>query len=263
MSRPGTPAPPPPNIHVNPGNSGNASITGRQSKCKHDFLRRHGKCEKARKNNRQQPEAPPRGQDSLSATTKPNYEQRGDCLRRGSVTVSAFRARPPPVSVPFSCCRDVRRPARPSEAIESFSTNTSTTQAGGHPDLETSFTLKSNPEIPKQPKRGLRRSAWHIRKPNAISHCTASLFALDQCPSDSQAGLITVQANYEGNPNICSARRRSMTWNRERRNRPFRVHHADPRHTDLDPRRGADPGDYGLRFTVADITQCRPLAERR
>ena len=34
--------------------------------------------------------------------------------------------------------------------------------------------------------------------PNAITHCTSSDFALDQCPSNSQAGLITVYANYEG-----------------------------------------------------------------
>ena len=49
---PGTPAPPQPNVHVNPGNSGNAPSQA-QSKCKHDFLRRHGKClKKHRKNNR-------------------------------------------------------------------------------------------------------------------------------------------------------------------------------------------------------------------
>ncbi len=36
--------------------------------------------------------------------------------------------------------------------------------------------------------------------PNAITQCTSSDFALDQCPSSSQAGLITVHANYEGNP---------------------------------------------------------------
>ncbi len=37
--------------------------------------------------------------------------------------------------------------------------------------------------------------------PNAITRCTSSDFALHACPADSQAGLITVYANYEGNPN--------------------------------------------------------------
>ena len=37
--------------------------------------------------------------------------------------------------------------------------------------------------------------------PYAITHCTSSDFALDQCPSNSQAGLITIYANYEGNSN--------------------------------------------------------------
>ena len=36
--------------------------------------------------------------------------------------------------------------------------------------------------------------------PNAVAPLRPSDFALDQCPSNAQAGLITVHANYEGNP---------------------------------------------------------------
>ena len=36
--------------------------------------------------------------------------------------------------------------------------------------------------------------------PNAIAQCESSQFALEECSPNSQAGLITVYANYEGQP---------------------------------------------------------------
>ena len=35
---------------------------------------------------------------------------------------------------------------------------------------------------------------------NAITQCTSVDFALEQCPTNSQAGLITIYANYKGDP---------------------------------------------------------------
>ena len=61
---------------------------------------------------------------------------------------------------------------------------------------------------PRQPRRTGGGAERDLRSPRGIfgnpnaDHRSAprSDFALDQCPSDSQAGLITVHANYEGDP---------------------------------------------------------------
>src|SRR6478672_2318596 len=84
--------------------------------------------------------------------------------------------------------------------IESFTTESSDTRAGGHPDLTTSFSLED---------AGVTESARNVvfnapeglfGNPNATNRCTSDDFALDRCPSNSQIGVITVYANYEGNP---------------------------------------------------------------
>jgi hypothetical protein len=153
-------------------------------------------------------------------------------------------------------------PALASEPIGAFTTTTSTSQAGGHPDLETTFTLDSpgNPEAAKNvifnAPEGLFGNI------NAITKCAASDFALDQCPSNSQLGLITVYANdSQGEPNhlygtaplfgiVPQANQTALiefivpTLNIPI-SIPITVRTAD---------------DYGLRFTVSDITQLTPLA---
>ena len=51
--------------------------------------------------------------------------------------------------------------------------------------------------------------------PNALTRCTAADFALMECPVNSQAGVITLNANYEGDPkNSSSAPLPSTTWRR-------------------------------------------------
>ena len=98
--------------------------------------------------------------------------------------------------------------------------------------------------------------------PNAITQCTSSDFALDQCPPDSQAGLITVYANYEGNPNYLLGtapiyRPRTRAEARPRSS-PSSSRPSTSRSTiPVAVRTGSD---YGLRFTVSDITQLTPLA---
>src|SRR5215213_10544691 len=84
-----------------------------------------------------------------------------------------------------------------SLGIESFSTTSSDHTAGGHPDLSTSFRL-NEPGVEEAARNVIFQAPEGIfGNPYAITHCTSSDFALDQCPSDSQAGLITVYANYE------------------------------------------------------------------
>src|SRR5262249_21831636 len=90
-------------------------------------------------------------------------------------------------------------PAYASEAITTFSATTSTTDAGGHPDLSTSFRLDS-PGVPEAAENVIFNAPTGIfGNPYAITHCTSLDFAQEQCPTNSQAGLITVYANYKGN----------------------------------------------------------------
>ncbi len=90
--------------------------------------------------------------------------------------------------------------AQASEGIESFITTSSTSLAGGHPDLTMSFSLQS-PGEPEAAKNVVFDAPQGVfGNTDAITECTAADFALDQCASNSQAGLITVYANDEGNP---------------------------------------------------------------
>ena len=157
------------------------------------------------------------------------------------------------------CCLPAT--AQASEAITSFTTSTSTTEAGGHPDLSTSFTL-ANPGAPEAAKNIVFNAPRGVfGDPGAISRCTSSDFALDQCPSNSQAGLITVYANYQGQPefllgtapifNITPAADQTalFAFIAPTVNIPIEI-----------PVSVRTATDYGLRFTVQEITQLIPLA---
>ena len=152
-------------------------------------------------------------------------------------------------------------PVAASQQIETFTTSTTTTQAGGHPDLQTTFTLQS----PGQPE-----SAKNITfdapeglfgNTNAITKCVPADFALDSCPTNSQAGIITVRGNHEGNPtyilgtapiyNIApgSDTPALFAFKAPTLNIPINI--------PVSVRTG---GDYGLRFRVSEISQVAPLA---
>jgi hypothetical protein len=152
-------------------------------------------------------------------------------------------------------------PAQASEGIESFSTTTSTTNAGGHPDLSTAFMLE---------EPGVHEAAMNVvfnapqgifGNPYAITHCTTSDFALDRCPSNSQAGLITVYANYKGNQDYLLGTAPIFDVEpvgTETALLAFIVPTLNiPINIPVAVRTGTD---YGLRFTVQDISQLTPLA---
>src|SRR5262245_18800401 len=86
--------------------------------------------------------------------------------------------------------------------IESFTTASTDTQASGHPGLTTSFELaepgvfEATKDVTFEAPEGL------FGNPNALSRCSASDFAQQQCPVNSQAGLIAIRANYVGDPDF-------------------------------------------------------------
>jgi len=151
--------------------------------------------------------------------------------------------------------------ASASEPIEAFTTTMSTSQAGGHPDITTDFTLAS-PGAPEAAKNVIFQAPTGLfGNPRAATECQASDFALDQCPPNSQVGLITVHANYEGNPDYLLGTAPIYTV--------VPQNGDTARFSFITPVLGipiAIPvavrttSDYGLRFTVQDISQLTPLA---
>ena len=91
-----------------------------------------------------------------------------------------------------------------------------------------------------------------------------SAFAFEECVPDSQAGLITVYANYEGNPHylLGTAPIYDLEPEADETARfAFIVPTLDiPIAIPVTVRTG---GDYGLNFTVSDITQLTPLASAK
>jgi hypothetical protein len=151
--------------------------------------------------------------------------------------------------------------AHASEGIESFSTETSSLQAGGHPDLHTSFSLES-PGQPEAAKNVTIETPTGIfGNPNAIEQCSSVLFAQQECPSPSQAGLITVHARYEGDPNYLLGTAPIFDLeptNEETALFGFIVPILNiPIKIPVSVRTGSD---YGLNFTVTEITQATPLS---
>jgi hypothetical protein len=148
-----------------------------------------------------------------------------------------------------------------SEAIESFSTTSSDTEAGGHPDLTTEFML-AGPGVPEAARNVTFEAPEGVfGNPNAIFKCASEDFAQASCPPNSQAGVITVYANYEGNPGYLLGTAPLLGLEpvgEKPAEFGFIVPVLDiPIQIPVEVRTG---GDYGLRFTVANIPQMTPLA---
>ena len=175
-------------------------------------------------------------------------------------------------------------PAQAAIDIESFTTTSSDSQAGGHPDLTTSIALE-DPGAPEVAKNIIFEAPEGVfGNPNAVSRCTAADFALKQCSVNAQAGIVTLHANYESNPEFLlgTAPVFDMVAAGERDRTPG-LHRTDGEHPDRDPDHGAhrqrlrtaihrlrtdpnDPGEedrlHGLGDTCPDESQSEALPER-
>jgi hypothetical protein len=156
----------------------------------------------------------------------------------------------------------VAAPAQASQAIDSFSATISSNQAGDHPDITNSFTLH-NPGMPEAASEViLNLPEGLFGNPNALPRCTSSDFALQQCPTSSQAGLVTINANYSGNPNFLMGT--APVYDVEPQSEDETARFAFyvptlniPISTPVEVRTGSD---YGLRLRVAGLSQQIPLA---
>ena len=147
--------------------------------------------------------------------------------------------------------------------IDSFATNTSSTEAGDHPDFETEFTI-GEPGV-TQSARNVAFNAPEglFGDPRVVTQCSPTSFALQSCPYASQIGLITIYANYQGNPNNLLGTAPIFDMDPGDNTALFAF---------IVPKLGIPisipvavrtASDYGLRFTVSQITQNAPLAGAR
>jgi hypothetical protein len=156
----------------------------------------------------------------------------------------------------------VAAPAAASQQITSFDASVSTSQAGGHPDVSFDFTLEApgQPEAAKEAVLNLPEGLFG--NPNAIPRCTSSDFALHQCQTASQVGIVTIRANYSGNSNNLLGTAPVYYVQPQEEEETVRFAFIVPSlqipiSTPVAVRTGSD---YGLRFSVAGLSQMIPLA---
>ena len=153
-------------------------------------------------------------------------------------------------------------PAGAVEPIESFNASLSTDQAGGHPDINFDFALE-DPGEPEAAKEVILNAPEGLfGNPNAVPRCTSVDYALQQCQTASQVGIVTIRANYSGNPNNLLGTAPLYYVEPQTAEETVRFAFIVPSlqipiSTPVAVRTGSD---YGLRFSVSGLTQLIPLA---
>jgi hypothetical protein len=155
-------------------------------------------------------------------------------------------------------------PAQASIVIDSFETTSSDSEAGRHPDLTTYFKL-AEPGVHEAAKDVAFEAPEGIfGNPNAVTECTAADFALNECSPNSQAGMVTIAAQTEADPEEMLGTAPIfilVPQEGETARLSFVVPTLDiPISIPVSVRTG---GDFGLRFTVKEISQLTPLASAK
>jgi hypothetical protein len=163
-------------------------------------------------------------------------------------------------------CAATAVPAQAKETITKFEVTPSTTQSGGHPDFETRFELGNHGT--GTPGEAAQDVSVHLPEglfgnPNAVAKCASDDFALEQCPTDAQVGVIVVRANYGGDDkNLLGT---APIYNMDARSKDETARFAFiapvaniPINIPIEVR---TEDDYGLTMTVTGIPQVMPLAE--
>jgi hypothetical protein len=152
-------------------------------------------------------------------------------------------------------------PSFASLAITNYSLTSSKTEAGGHPDVRSEFELEEEgtPDIAKDIEVNLPTGIFG--NPGAISKCTASQFAFNRCPPGAQAGVVTVYADYEGNPDYLLGTAPVYNMQRENESESARLAFVAPtvKVPIVMPLRVRSASDYGVTMTVSGIPQSVPL----
>ena len=97
--------------------------------------------------------------------------------------------------------------------------------------------------------------------PNAVTECTSSDFDLDQCPANSQTGLITVYANFKGDSDYLLGTAPIFAREPVEEDTALLAFIVPTLNIPISiPVTVRTASDYGLTFTVSDISQLVPLA---
>jgi hypothetical protein len=155
----------------------------------------------------------------------------------------------------------VPAPAEAKLDIESFTTTSSNSAAGAHPDLSTSFRF-IEPGVEESAKNVVFNAPEGLfGNSGALLRCSSSDFALTQCPPNSQAGTVTVYARHNGTPNKLLGTAPIFNLDPGLDSTALFAFIAPtvniPIQIPVAVRTGTD---YGLRFTVSELTQTTPLA---
>ena len=86
-------------------------------------------------------------------------------------------------------------PAMAAVNVTAFSVTSTTTQAGGHPDLTTSTSFQSSPSSDDVKDLTVRFPPGLLGNPTATSKCTQPQFAADTCPAGTTLGSVSVTAD--------------------------------------------------------------------
>ncbi len=145
--------------------------------------------------------------------------------------------------------------------ISEFSVDSSSTQAGGHPDLVAKFKLASpgQPEVAKDLIFNLPEGVFG--NPGAIYKCRSADFALNHCAPGAQAGLVQLIANYKGDPNFILGTAPVYNMETISAEETARLAFVAPT-VNIPvsiPIGVRSDSDYGLRLSVSGISQQIPL----
>jgi hypothetical protein len=148
-----------------------------------------------------------------------------------------------------------------SPTIEEFNVASSSTQAGGHPNLVATIKL-ANPAQPEVAKNIIvNLPAGVFGNPDSIYKCRSADFAENRCAPGAQAGVVAVAANYEGDPNFILGtapvyNMRTVSEDEQARFAFVAPIVNIPITIPIDVR---SESDYGLRMRVSSISQQVPL----
>ncbi|HEX3241523.1 MAG TPA: hypothetical protein VHQ97_00445 [Solirubrobacterales bacterium] len=156
-------------------------------------------------------------------------------------------------------------PALAEQKILDYKLESNRQDAGAHPDIEASFELESpgEPEIAREV--GVHLPTGVFGNPGAILRCSAAEFALNHCAPGAQAGVITIFANYEGNPNHIMGTAPVYNMERQSENESGRLAFVAPtvKVPIIMPISVRSGSDYGLTMNIQGIPQSVPLSKVR
>jgi hypothetical protein len=146
--------------------------------------------------------------------------------------------------------------------ISEFVIASSNQQAGSHPDLTARLKLANSgsPEVAKNMTVNFPTGVFG--NPGAIFKCRAADFVINRCAPGSQAGLVTIIANYEGNPNFILGTAPIYNMETLSEEETARLAFVVPT-VDIPvsmPIAVRSESDYGLRMSINSVSQSIALA---